>query len=329
MKLKRLSLSVSAFLVLIATTGVFAKDAVETRQAVGTYLTVDSYVRDIVNHPAFDGFGELLLTRDDNSSYYDTRLSNAAVLLPYHQNVVPADIVAALNFMIDEANGGKEIFYDFYTATQKQADDSKKNTGLFFFRGKPGAPFAIISPGGGFSYVGSLHEGFPIAREIKDHGYNAFVIRYRIGGERIACEDLAAAISYILLNAAALNVSSRNYSLWGGSAGARMAARLASYGTGAYGGKNLPPPVTAVIAYTGHTDWTRNDPPTFTIVGERDGIANHAVMERRVNAMKAAGIDTKFHKYPGLGHGFGAGTGTAAQGWVANAVRFWESHLAK
>jgi acetyl esterase/lipase len=329
MKRKRSLLSALAFLVLIAATGACAKDAVETRPALDTYLTADSYVRDIVNHPAFSGFGELLLTRDDNSSYYDTRLSNAALILPYHQNVVPSDIVAALNFMIDEANGGKEIFYDFYTTEQKQTDNAKENTGLFFFRGKPGAPFAIICPGGGFSYVGSLHEGFPIAREIKDHGYNAFVIRYRIGGERIACEDLAAAISYIFANAAALNVSAQNYSLWGGSAGARMAARLASYGTGAYGGKNLPPPVTAVIAYTGHTDWARNDPPTFTIVGERDGIANPAVMEQRINTMKTAGIDTEFHKYPGIGHGFGAGTGTVAEGWVANAVRFWERHMAK
>lgn len=29
-------------------------------------------------------------------------------------------------------------------------DPSKRNAGLFFFRGKPGAPFAIVAPGGGF-----------------------------------------------------------------------------------------------------------------------------------------------------------------------------------
>jgi hypothetical protein len=42
---------------------------------------------------------------------------------------------------------------------------------------------------------------------------------------------LAAAISYIFANAATLDVDTHGYSLWSGSAGARMAARLASYGT--------------------------------------------------------------------------------------------------
>jgi acetyl esterase/lipase len=294
-----------------------------------TYLTTSNYVRDIVNHPVFEGFGERLLTRDDNSSYYNTRLTDVASLMPYHQNVNPADVVAALNHMIDEAAGGKTVFYDFYTPEQKVADRNKENTGLFFFRGKPDAPFAIICPGGGFSYVGSLHEGFPLALEVSRKGYNAFVIRYRIGGERIACEDLAAAISYIFANAERLSISTEDYSLWGGSAGARMAARLASYGTAAYGEKNLPKPGMAVIAYTGHTDWTQNDPPTFTIVGDRDGIANPATMERRVNAMKAAGIDTEFHLYGNVGHGFGLGTGTAAEGWLDYAIRFWEKHIAR
>jgi acetyl esterase/lipase len=272
--------------------------------APGIYLTSNNYIWDIVNHPAFEGFGELLLTRDDNSSYYNTRLSNVASLMPYHQNVNPADVVNAPNAMIDQANSGKTIFYEFYTAQEKRSDSAKENTGIFFFRGNPRAPFAIICLGGGFSYVGSLYEGFPIAHALSKRGYNAFVIRYRIGGERIACEDLAAAISYIFANAETLNVDTQRYSLWGGSAGARMAARLASYGTAAYGGEDLPGPGMAVIAYTGHTDFTNDDPLTFTIVGDRDGIASPATMERRVNAMKAARIATEFHLYRNMGHGF-------------------------
>jgi acetyl esterase/lipase len=301
-----------------------AKEGAGTRPAPNVQLRAGSYVRDIVNHPAFSGFGELLLPRDNNSSYYNTGISNIASLMPYHQNVNPADVVNALNAMIDQANSGEKVFYDFYTTAQKRADPAKENTGLFFFRGNPGAPFAIIYPGGGFSYVGSLHEGFPIAHALSKRGYNAFVIRYRIGGECLACEDLAAAISYIFANAETLKVGMQNYSLWGGSAGARMAVRLASYGTAAYGGQPLPHPGMAVIAYTGHTDWTQSDPPTFTIVGERDGIANPAIMERRVHEMKAAGIAAEFHLYRNVGHGFALGTGTSAEGWIRDAIRFWE-----
>jgi acetyl esterase/lipase len=293
----------------------------------GTHLKTSDYVRDIVNHPAFEGFGELLLARDNNSSYYDTRLSDVGSLMPYHGNVRPDIVLDAVNHMIDEVNSGKTIFYDIYTRQQKQQDPAKKNTGIFFFRGNPDAPFAVVCPGGGFSYVGSLHEGFPLAKRISELGLNAFVIRYRIGGERIACEDLAAAIAYIFANAEALDVSTQDYSLWGGSAGARMAARLASYGTATYGAASRPKPRTAVIAYTGHSDWMVDDPPTFTVVGDRDEIASPATMEQRVNAMRAAGIDVEFHKYPDVGHGFGLGVGTNAEGWLDLAVRFWQKHI--
>ena len=47
-------------------------------------------------------------------------------------------------------------------------------------------------------------------------------------------------------------------------------------------------------------------------------------MQRRVQALEAMGVSTEFHVYPGLGHGFGLGTGTAAEGWFDLAVHFWE-----
>lgn len=50
-------------------------------------------------------------------------------------------------------------------------------------------------------------------------------------------------------------------------------------------------------------------------------------MERRVAALSALGIPTEFHHYPGLPHGFGLGTGTAAEGWLDQAVAFWEAQM--
>ena len=43
--------------------------------------------------------------------------------------------------------------------------------------------------------------------------------------------------------------------------------------------------------------------------------------------MRADGIPTEFHRYPGLGHGFGLGTGTSAEGWLDDAVDFWEQQM--
>ena len=291
------------------------------------HLTTGSYVRDIVNHPAFKGYGELLLPRDDNSGYFDTGLTDVGTLMPYHGHVKPNDVVSALNHMIDEVNAGRKIFYDFYSIEQKKQDPGKSNTGLFFFRGKPDAPFAIVCPGGGFSYVGSLHEGFPLAPRISELGFNAFVIRYRIGSERHATEDLAAAITYVFRNAETLMVDTASYSAWGGSAGARMAGNIALNGVAEYGGENVPKPATAVIAYTGQSTWSKDFSPSFITVAANDGIADVNTVEARVENLRNAGVDVEYRRYETAGHGFGLGTGTDAEGWLDLAVQFWKKHI--
>jgi len=288
------------------------------------HFKTSNTVHDVINHPAFQGYGQFILPLYRRRYNQDMRLADVGWLLPYHSNVDPKAVVNAINDMVDAVGSGKTIFYYFYTNQQKQSDPTKELTGLFFFRGKLDAPFALINPGGGFSYVGSVHEGFPYAIALSQKGYNAFVLHYRVGGEQVACEDLAAALSYIFKNAKTLGVSTENYSVWGSSAGARMAARIGSYGAAAFKGDEIPRPGTVVMAYTGHTDFTKSDPPTFAFVGDRDGIASASTMERRVNSMRSAGIDAELHIYRNVGHGFGLGIGTNAEGWFNDAVRFWE-----
>jgi len=294
---------------------------------LNNHLTTGNSIRDIVDHPAFEGFGELLLPRDENSGWYTTRLSSVGSLMPYHSHVEPDIVVGAINHMIDEVNNGESIFYDFYTEQEKQEDPTKEYTGLFFFRGETGAPFAIVCPGGGFSYVGSLHEGFPLAQRISEFGLNAFVIRYRIGSEGNATADLAAALAYIFQNAETLGVATNEYALWGGSAGARLVGNIALNGLSPYGGGDLPKPATAVIAYTGQLSYGSDFPPTFITVAANDWIANISTVERRVDNLKNAGVEVEYRRYQSAGHGFGLGTGTDAEGWVDLAVQFWQKHI--
>ena len=224
-------------------------------QNLARHLRVGDTVDDILTHPAFGGFARALLPWDDQR--YDTSmpLRHIGSLLPYHTHVNPGVVVSSINRIIDEASAGRKVFYDIYADTQKHAEPTRKDTGLFFFRGKPGAPFAVIAPGGGFAYVASLHEGFPHAVEISNRGYNAFVLKYRAGqGGRVATEDLAASLSYVLRNAGSLGVATTDYSLWGSSAGARMAAAIGSQGTAQFGGSVLPKPSALVLLYTGHSD---------------------------------------------------------------------------
>jgi acetyl esterase/lipase len=298
----------------------------ETRRPEYVHLSVNDRVQDILTHPAFAGHGRLVLPWDDRAPDEQMPLRRIGSLLPYHSHVEPRVVVESLNWMIDDAGRGQTIFYDFYTQAQKQADPTKENTGLFFFRGRPEAPFAVIAPGGGFAYVGSFHEGFPYAMEISKRGYNAFVVRYRAGlGERAATQDLAAAVSYLFRNATELGIDTAAYSVWGSSAGARMAANVGSHGLRPFGGDDRPKPAVVVMAYTGHSEYTAAEPSTFVVVGDQDGIALPAIMERRVAALRALGTTVEYHRYEGVGHGFGLGTGTNAEGWTGDAIRFWEA----
>lgn len=71
--------------------------------------------------------------------------------------------------------------------------------------------------------MGAMQDSFPHSLELSKKGYNAFVLIYRPGAQT-ACEDLARAIAFLRKHEEELQVDMSGYSLWGGSAGARMAA---------------------------------------------------------------------------------------------------------
>jgi acetyl esterase/lipase len=295
-----------------------------------THLRPDSTIGDLLAHPAFAGFAQRILPWDGRDYDRQARLSALGTLLPYHSHVDTASMVSALNFMVDDAGRGRQVFFEIYPDADRRGEPAKAHTGLFFFRGRPDAPFAIVSPGGGFAYVGSVHEGFPYAAAIAQAGFNAFVLKYRAGlGGGAATQDLAAAIGFVFRNAAILGVDTRGYSLWGSSAGARMAASIGSHGLVRFGGEERPKPSVVVMAYTAHSDHAAGEPPTFAVVGERDGISPPPAMEGRVSALRRAGTEVGYREYPGVGHGFGLGIGTSAEGWIEEAIRFWERHQSR
>lgn len=292
-------------------------------QGKGEEYTADTKISEVIDDSVFEDYGRLIFPA--NKSYYsgDTL---GELGLTWYSHIDSDKTVEIANYMRSRAEAGETVFYDIYTEEEKAADPAKRDTGLFFFKGNPGARFAVCSAGGGFAYVGAMHDSFPHALELSKRGYNAFAIIYRPGAQT-ACEDLARAIGFIFEHADELEVDTSCYSLWGGSAGGRMTAYLGSYGTEAFGGGDYPRAGAAIIQYTGHSEYTENDPPTYMCVGENDGIASWRVMQSRSDALKKLGIDSEFHKYPNLGHGFGLGTGTAAEGWFDDAVAFWERQM--
>lgn len=287
--------------------------------------TKDTLISDVISNPVFGDYGKLIFPI--NSGYMSGNTLETLGLTWYH-NISSDKTVEIVNYMRSQAESGKTIFYNIYSKSELKSDPTKKNTGLFYFRGKPGKKFAVVNAGGGFAYVGAMHDSFPHALELSKKGYNAFALIYRPGA-RTAAEDLARAIAFIFEHSKKLNVDTSDYSLWGGSAGARMSAWLGNYGTAAFGEKSYPRPASVIVNYTGLSEVTGNEPPTYSVVGKNDGIADWRTMFNRINSIKANGTDAEIEVFNGLSHGFGLGIGTVAEGWFNRAVKFWERNMKK
>lgn len=285
--------------------------------------TKDTRITDVQNDPAFGDYGRLLFPVNSGYMSGDTL---GSLRLTWYNYIDPDKTVEIVNYLKNHAEAGETVFYDIYTDAEKAADPAKRDTGLFFFKGDPGAKFAVVNAGGGFAYVGAMHDSFPHALELSKMGYNAFALIYRPGAQT-ACEDLSRAIAFIFEHADELEVDTADYSLWGGSAGGRMADWVGTYGTENFGEKAYPHPAAVIVNYTGLSEVTGYEPPTYSAVGTSDGIANWRTMKSRLDTMSEMGIPTEFHSYDGLPHGFGLGTGTVAEGWIDDAVAFWEDQM--
>lgn len=325
--------------------------------AIGA-VTADTTVGEVRSDPRTGDWGRLLFPITFDVPPDDVPLSRVGDYLPWYHYVrtqTTVDIVNDLLSRAERAGQGQrdetpdenlgtgavafgQPFLHIYSDPEMAAMDGKpvgyrlRDVGLFCFPAQgidpeagQRAPFAIVSAGGGFAYVGSMQDSFPHCLWLSRHGVNAFALQYRPDAQ-LACEDLARAVSFVFAHADELGCDTRGYSLWGGSAGGRMTAYLGTYGPAAFGGDALPRPSTVVVNYTGHSDASASDPATFSAVGEADGIASWRRMQARLERLSRLGVPTEFHHYPGLPHGFGLGLGTAAEGWINRALAFWMDH---
>lgn len=288
-------------------------------------VTSATYVRDVINNPVFGKYGRLIFPVD-RPLRDDLTLKDMDEVLVWYNDINPDKTVEIVNYLGHQAATGTQIFYNIYTEEERAADPWKEDTGLFFFRGEPNGKVAVCNAGGGMVYVGAMQDSFPHALKLSKKGYNAFALIYRPGAQT-ACEDLARAIAFLHEHESELQIDMSDYSLWGGSAGARMAAWLGSYGTEAFGEAAYPQPAAVIMQYTGLSEVTGNEPPTYNCVGTADGIASYRTMENRIQKIKNNGTDAEIEVFDGLPHGFGLGEGTIAEGWIDNAVSFWQRQM--
>ena len=290
-------------------------------------FTLNSTVKEVKEDPAFAGFGRLLFPVDIDipEDISLEQVSSPAYYLWYSE-IHPEETVNILNRLRSDSLAGKQIFFPIWSEEEMQSDPARRDTGLFCFRGNPGERFAIVSAGGGFMYVGAMHDSFPQARALSHMEYNAFALIYRPDDPYT---DLAQAIMYIIDHAEELEVNPEGYSLWGGSAGARMAASLGNAENlrRLTGREDIKQAAAVIMQYTGYDRVSAYDAPTYMCVGTRDGIAPCQIMAMRARALERMGIPAECHIYPGLHHGFGLGTGTVSEGWIDDAAAFWQKQV--
>lgn len=216
-------------------------------------------------------------------------------------------------------------------------------------------PFAIICPGGAYGMVCSYVEGEPFARKLNSMGIHAFVLYYHVRDKALypaPQEDLARAVREVHERAEQWKLDTRNYSVWGSSAGGHLAA---SFGTEAMGYPryNLPKPGALVLIYPvvsmgpqSHPDTrmhllgeapsaeavymasvekqvTHSYPATFLWCGNGDQLVPPDNSRMLAAALAEHGIPYEYVEYPEVDHGVGLGTGLVCEDWLERAVAFW------
>lgn len=328
------------------------------------HVTAESTWNEIISRPEFAGFSPFLLSncyvpdlnwnlKQMNEAFYDWGADSIAY---------------GLNRIIDLIDAGERVAFDFYSADDREAFPDKQETKLFFMRGKPGKPFVMICPGGGYGAVCTLKEGFTTGARLNEYGYNAFILSYRLRARNAEStyslmpkpiDDLAAAMRFIKNHEQEFGVTADRYGIAGFSSGGHLAGEWGTVNAGAvrYG---LPRPDLGILIYPASdttefrtfngrnillegmlgSAYTQDDvdfynvnahideeyPATYLMHCVDDPIVPFRTSEKMKEELEKNGRPYRLNAVQRGGHGFGLGEGSEAEGWLEDALKFWEEY---
>ena len=90
-------------------------------------------ISDVIDDPAFQGFGQLLFPVDEG--FYSGSMLEQFTMVFYNFHD-PFKTVEIVNTLEERASAGKKVFFDIYSPEEKKADPTKEKTGMFFFQGQ-------------------------------------------------------------------------------------------------------------------------------------------------------------------------------------------------
>lgn len=199
----------------------------------------------------------------------------------------------------------------------------------------------IIAPGGGHRELWIDHEGYNVAKLLKDNGIAAFVLKYRLAKEENstysvdedAVKDMLRAVRFVRSHSLEWNIDPNKIGVMGFSAGGEVAGLAdMNAGDGLADAKdsintfNSKPDFQALI-YPGRSNRiipTEQSSPAFILCGYQDrddiskGMANLYLKFKELN------IPAELHIYANAGHGFGIRKGDkgASSKWL-DALIAW------
>ena len=211
--------------------------------------------------------------------------------------------------------------------------------------GKPN-PAVLVCPGGGYSILAWNHEGTEVAAWLNSQGVSAFILKYRVPGNRDgALCDAQRAMGLIRSKAQSLNIDPKRLGIMGFSAGAHLSVRTCTnfekrfYEVVDEADKQPSRPDFALIIYPAYLSRdgyamapelpvTAQVPPTFLLQAEDDTPYVDSSLAY-YSALKTAKVPAELHLFPNGGHGYGLRKmGKATDVWPELAAA-WLSRVTK
>lgn len=137
---KRIIIAAGLIISTVITGCGYTKNAIKeeqksTKQKSTEYeerFTADTRVKDVMNDPAFAGYGRLIFPVDMEIKK-NLKLEDVEEILPWYSEVNPEKTVEIVNDMKDQAVRGEQIFYDIYSEEEKREDPEKEIPDYFSF----------------------------------------------------------------------------------------------------------------------------------------------------------------------------------------------------
>lgn len=323
-------------------------------------ITPNMTMRKIRENPSIQASGISTYGDGDADSMLLRRTFENLTLEQYVGTSQAKDCAEGLNLAIENYNAGVQVTWQVYSPEEIAADASLGAVQLYYFPADtPNSRYALVLGGNVAMTSGELREGVASVPQLHEQGYTVFVLRHSIWldiGDNGPLRDLGRAVQFITAHAQEFAVQPENYALFGYSSGGQLIGLFGSEQSYGYRAYDVPKPGALVMAYaindfreakpvyhvladTDVWDWryycstiagavTDDYPPIYFWYGKNDLVLSLTGPCAQGPALKKAldahGVPYKMQVYQNAPHAVGTGTGTDAEGWIADAVAFWE-----